>query len=468
MNPEYSKIEERRFSLDFTAEFTRFIGSGKNSAFFDKPWSSKEHRQRISRLLSDYPVNFHEFESSTLSIQSLRKEIVGSIKEESNTDSDFITLCNTMENASKPGLVMIYRCSELTSVSVQFLTSLNSFLKQSKSKWKIVYFGEIEGVYPPHLELLAPDYIYTNLEMAKRPPKIQISRTMFTLLCILTALCLYAAPYYWSIIKSYYAPFENKVTISPQTALENQGDPFKYSQAGRNWVDQDIDTWNSRVAEFDRAMSKFKQDSLPNINLDPKTQSETGAVKQINKSLKSAASKGDIDFVKTNISSKQGINILGPNRETLLIIASSSGQLDLVKWLLSNGANVGLSDEDNGSALYYAAVNGHVEVAKILIKSDASTTQVSKLNKTPLMAAVHNNYVGLSALLINANSDIDQQDHSGWSALYFAIWNENLEMTTLLLENGASSSLKDRDGYTPKDIAKAKNNLEILDQLNEW
>jgi hypothetical protein len=465
MNPEYTKLEERRFSEDFATDFTHFITSNRNSAFFDKTWSSKEHRQRISRLLADHPVSFHEFESSTLNLKEMRARLVGNL-EFLPEESDFDEICHVMSATGKPGLIMIYRCSELEADSVDFLCKLNTFLKTRKSKWKIVYFGEIEGVYPLHLERLAPDYIYTSLPIAKRPSWFYINRTMFSLLCILVILCLYAAPYYMSVAQKYYIEFSSDKSVVVQGAINTQAMLSSNRKSEKQWLKQDLGAWESRVAEFNAAMSEFDRDIRTHVSerelSTPGSKSEAKHTKRLSEQLIQATKIGDIEFVSLNISSGLDIDSLSAKRETMLILATAYQQKDLVFWLLSQSANVGLSDNDNRSALYYAAVNGNIEIARKLIAYDASPTQVSRLNKSPLMAAVHNNYFDLSSLLIDSNSDVNQQDHSGWSALYFAVWNGNVEMASLLLRNGANPQLKDSDGYTAVDIATAKNNADIL------
>ncbi len=467
MNPEYSKIEARRFSQDFRAEFTGFIASRGNTAFFDKTWSSKEHRQKFSKLLANYPLNFHEFESSTLSLEGLKSKIVDFSEAEQSDQSDFSLLCNALEKPNSRGLVMVYRCTELSLASVKLLSDLNAFLKDSKSKWKIAYFGEFEAIYRRHLDLLAPDYIYTPLEFARRPPKIQLSLTTVSTLSLLVFACIGATTYYWPTFEQSYRTLNASNEAGRGFSAVELTAPSARTKATQNWLEQDIDSWQSRVAEFDKAMTDFEGNAAPQNKNQPGQIVETssGLPNRMSEELIIAVQDGDIGFVDIQINSGVDINILTSNRETLLILASLHGQLELVSWLLRQGAHVGLSDNDNRSALYYAAVNGHLEVTKILLENDASTTQVSRLNKTPLMAAVHNNYLALSSLLLDANSDVNQQDHSGWSALFFAVWNGNSEMTSLLLNHGAKADLKDKDGYTPSDIATVKNNLELVELL---
>ena len=450
MNPEYAKLEERRFSQDFTTEFTNFIEGNKNIAFFDKTWSSKEHRQKFSRLLAQYPLNFHEFESSTLSLEVLKAKIVGFTAAQPADQSDFKLLCDTMESA---GLVMVYRCSELSSDSVELLSKLNAFLKGSDSQWKIAYFGEKSGVSRRHRKLLAPEMVYTSPSFASRLTKLLLDRKIL----LLTLLCLLTVIYFWQDIQRHQ---QDWIAANRARTL-NLPLPSLGTDDTQIWLDQDIRAWESRVAEFDQAMEGYVTPVSP--------QGPDGIPPDLtitmSDELNLAAKTGDIQLIESRISSGFSIDAATSNRETLLILASLNGQRDLVSWLLDHGADVHLVDSDNGSALYYAAVNGHFEIASALLKHDASTTQVSKLNKTPLMAAVHNDYLGLSSLLIDANSDVNQQDHSGWSALFYAIWNGNFEMTELLLKSGADPGLKDNDGYTPTDIAKARKRAKILTLL---
>ena len=467
MNTDYIELEDARFSKDFIAKFISFMDSDNTTGFFDKDFSSKEHSLKTKRLLTDYNINLYEFESSTLSLELINAKI-GAANDTGL--SDFRILRDHIKNAATPGLIMIYRCSRLKSDSVQFLSQLNAFLSRSSSQWKIAYLGEIETVPTLLLTLLSPEYVYTSPQRTEQPESSTGNRKSVLTFGVIAVLCLLPAVYYWSDNYRYpeFVTTDSKIiegSTTKQKLLDlGWQDEVTYS------IEEDIDAWESRVAEFDQAMSGFinpvatsepqaDSNNIEQTGLEPIASSPS---KAINEALLFAVKKGDIAGVETEIASGGSIDMATSSNESLLILASLHGQSNLVIWLLDNGANVASVDHDNGSALYYAAVNGHVEIAKVLLKNNASTTQVSKLNKTPLMAAVHNDYLQLSELLITANSDVNQQDHSGWSALYYAIWNDNFEITSLLLENGASASLMDKDGYSPVDLARARKNIEIL------
>ncbi|MFT6034026.1 MAG: hypothetical protein ACI854_002568 [Arenicella sp.] len=470
MNTDYIELEDARFSKDFIAKFTSFMDSENTTGFFDKDFSSKEHSLKTKRLLTDYKINLYEFESSTLSLELINAKIGGANDSDLSGRSDFRILRDHIQNADTPGLIMIYRCSRLESDSVQFLSQLNAFLSRSSSRWKIAYLGEIETVPTLLLTLLSPEYVYTSPRLTEQPLSSTGNRKSVLTFGVIAVLCLLAAIYYWS--DNRRSP---ELVIADSTIIEGSTTKQKLLDYGRQGevpysIEEDIDAWDSRVADFDQAMSGFINPAATSgpqadsNNID-QTQVEllaSSPSEAINEALSFAVKNGDIASIETEIASGGSINMATSSNESLLILASLHGQSNVVIWLLDNGANVASVDRDNGSALYYAAVNGHFEIAKILIKNNASTTQVSKLNKTPLMAAVQNDYLQLSELLITANSDVNQQDHSGWSALYYAIWNDNFEITSLLLENGASASFVDKDGYRPVDLARARKNSKIL------
>ena len=161
------------------------MDGGANTGMFDKgrfSLESVEYRSSVKELLKLYSSKVHEFESSNFNLEVLRSSIVGTKSTSSNDLSDFSSVCEVISNSTSSRAILVYRCHELSSNGIQILSRLNAFLSRSKSNWKVLYFGELQHVFPLHLRQLAIDKTFGEpIGEALASPSSSSNRTLIAL-----------------------------------------------------------------------------------------------------------------------------------------------------------------------------------------------------------------------------------------------------------------------------------------------
>lgn len=489
----------------FKQRFTEFVDGEYRTAFFDRDWFSPDsisYRANLRPWLNVRGLNLYEFESSTLDSDILSAKILAGDVSQSSSTFSFRFLCEHIEH-SPASVIAIYRCSELSSKTVQLLSRLSRYFESSGSGWKLIYFGSASQVYPLNLKLLAPQVTVSfpvgGSALVEKSPfavnlrPLVVARVALGIISIVVVGLLFSGTFEQDEANSGDGQTVNSVVSLEAISVSGDAGAVANTNAVSErftpqQAEKEMQEWTQHVAEFDEVMMRYsaspitpskletseektketiepvaKNASLITADRKSKWSNPTGL--KMSKGMWQAANKGNAIEFAAALPSKHAINATSENSETALIIASVKGYYDLVSWLLENAAEANLEDSDQRTALYYAAVNGHYDIAQMLLSQGANTAHLSKLSKTPLMAAVHNRYHKLARLLIQAGSDVNQQDHSGWSALFYAVWNGDEKIASLLIDAGAQLSAQDKDGYTVKDIANAKKNRDILELL---
>ena len=198
-------------------------------------------------------------------------------------------------------------------------------------------------------------------------------------------------------------------------------------------------------------------------------------------SLFEAAAMGDLDSVKTLVSSGADVNATGPAFfSTPLHEAVKGRHTNIVQFLISNGADV---NARGGSyrletALHHASERGYTDIVGLLITAGADINADNSLGDKPLQyAACADNkdivelllqkgatianlhiasYMGdleKAEAFINEGIDINALDGSGYAPLHYAAQNNQKQSVELLIAKGADVNVKNWGGQTPLDIA---------------
>lgn len=87
--------------------------------------------------------------------------------------------------------------------------------------------------------------------------------------------------------------------------------------------------------------------------------------------LMTAAQKGDVEAVKTQLAEGTPVDTTDPTGSTALLYAAGKGHADLVALLIGKGADVNVKDNEGFMPLHAAVGAGKPEVVRMLLKNGA-------------------------------------------------------------------------------------------------
>ncbi|PFR94780.1 ankyrin repeat domain-containing protein [Priestia megaterium] len=129
----------------------------------------------------------------------------------------------------------------------------------------------------------------------------------------------------------------------------------------------------------------------------------------VNKAIRNAIKRGDINSVKELIGSNKAILHTMTPFGSWLHIAAKKGQMEIVEYLVHKGIDVNIKgDIFDASPLRVAAGEGHVEIVQYLIQSGAEL-DVSSAKRNPLFAAIYGGHREVVEHLVDQGIDISVQ-----------------------------------------------------------
>ncbi len=128
--------------------------------------------------------------------------------------------------------------------------------------------------------------------------------------------------------------------------------------------------------------------------------------KSVNKAIRKAIKRGDINEVKQLIGNdKEILNTMTPFG-TWLHVAAKKGHLGIVEYLIHKGIDVNTKgDIFDASSLRLAAGAGHLEIVKYLIEAGAEL-DVSLAKRNPLFGAIYGGHKDVVEFLVEKGIDI--------------------------------------------------------------
>ncbi|MBA2663111.1 MAG: ankyrin repeat domain-containing protein [Bradymonadaceae bacterium] len=141
---------------------------------------------------------------------------------------------------------------------------------------------------------------------------------------------------------------------------------------------------------------------------------------------------------------------------TPLLRAASKGDLDRVKTLLDAGAAVDdASALDSSTPLIAAAAGGHTDVVALLLERGANVNATNFQAYSPLSIALSNQVdARIALMLVERGADVNVATHTRKAtALMLAAGTDNLELVQKLVEHGARLGERDVTGQTVFDWA---------------
>jgi len=152
----------------------------------------------------------------------------------------------------------------------------------------------------------------------------------------------------------------------------------------------------------------------------------------------------------------------------LVADAASKGDLNAVRTLLKQGADVNTPRGDGMTALHFAAERGDAPLAEMLIFAGANVTAGTRIGQyTPLHLAARSGSGAVVKALLNAGADPSARTPiSGVTPLHLAAEAGSIDAVTALLDKGADANAKESEwDQTPLIFAAESNRVDVIKLL---
>jgi len=156
------------------------------------------------------------------------------------------------------------------------------------------------------------------------------------------------------------------------------------------------------------------------------------------------------------------VNTVGPNGDSVLMVAARHGKPGMVKTVLDARPRINVRNAFGETALMLAVFQGHTEVVRQLLTRGA---EVNHSGWTPLMYAAARDRVEIARILISQGAQPNAQAENGTTALMMAAREGHLKMVLVLLEHGAELNQKTPAGYTALGMARGNGRRDVVEML---
>ncbi len=195
-----------------------------------------------------------------------------------------------------------------------------------------------------------------------------------------------------------------------------------------------------------------------------------GYSQSMRESIVEAATRGDIDAVKTLL--EQGVDVGTTNKEgrTALTAAVMGNHLEIAKLLIDAGANPDLQDSQSNNALLVTGETGNVDMLHEVLRANPDFTLTNRFGGTALIPAADRGHLEYVREFLKTEINVDHINNLGWTALLEAVilgdgGQRHTEIVRLLLEAGADITIADRNGVTPLMHAQQHGYTEMIELL---
>ncbi len=210
------------------------------------------------------------------------------------------------------------------------------------------------------------------------------------------------------------------------------------------------------------------------------------------KSLREAATDGDIDQIRLHLSIGTAVNAKDKKGRTALHNAARQGHTEIARLLIAWSANVNAKTKNGQTPLHDAAYCGNGEIAELLIVKGAEVNAWDKNGRTPLSLALKStgggrevvdlllskgvfipafHLVAYRGQLKNVRQSLDKRwqvntrDEGRRTALHYAVSGGQMRVVELLIARGADVNAKNKMSETPLYYAACVGGRNVAELL---
>lgn len=185
---------------------------------------------------------------------------------------------------------------------------------------------------------------------------------------------------------------------------------------------------------------------------------------QTERRLLEACQFGDIDAIRSAISSGTRFNCMNDAGQTPIHIAVHYGHIHIVHCLVEMRADVNQISEFGLSPLHMAICHGNPEIVKYLITSGANVYDVDLRGTSALQIAVLYGHRELVSDLIQPDV-INRIDRCGNTPINLAADEGHIDVMRLLIEKGADISIPLRNGQNILHTLTLNDNFMVIREV---
>lgn len=169
----------------------------------------------------------------------------------------------------------------------------------------------------------------------------------------------------------------------------------------------------------------------------------------------SAAASGNDQAGQTTIPSKS------------LRVAASDGDIEQLKLHIARRTDLNKPDERGTPPICQAAEFGGAEAVQLLVKAGAKVNVKDANGRTPLISAALAGRKDVVDVLLAAGADIKAKDGTQMTAMHVAAQFGRLEVVETLLKAGADVNAEDAMKQTPLTLAQRGNKADVVEFLKQ-
>ncbi len=162
------------------------------------------------------------------------------------------------------------------------------------------------------------------------------------------------------------------------------------------------------------------------------------------------------------------LNVVTPNKDTLLHLAIRANSSVITRYLVENGLSVNYVNKHNETPIFDAIRVNNYDTISFLIENDANINHLNDIGESPFLRAVLVGNKDVVDLLLEVGADYNLSNNTYQNALFYTVHNGNTEVFDVLVEHGLNVLTKDSRGNTLFHLVALKNDINMLDTILKY